>query len=128
MLHICLTALDVASPLYAQGIGKGISSTSCKKVIALHSAGATFGYATSIGTSDIFANGGLTQPNCKISDNVFCSHLRAVFYSTEAGKHHNEFVVVSETKNKTEIDLLDFENIFSGRNNLNTTGCFPYYD
>ncbi|XP_073948838.1 pancreatic lipase-related protein 3-like [Choristoneura fumiferana] len=83
-----ISALDPAMPLFvSQDNKKKVDASDAKMVDCLHTNALEKGKLETCGTVDFYANGGLTQPGCKPSQEHTksgCDHARAPAYYAES--------------------------------------------
>lgn len=84
------------------------------------------GSTRKMGSVNIFANGGLNQPNC--DRNIFpCSHFTAVLFFIESMRRNQKEIYPIISKDGTVQDYFTmYANDAPGDYDLKTTKCFPY--
>ncbi|KAJ8928299.1 hypothetical protein NQ314_019154, partial [Rhamnusium bicolor] len=80
-----IVGLDPALPLYSvANTNDRLDTTDAQFVQIIHTNGGLLGFASSIGHSDYFPNGGRLQPGCGFDIAGICAHSRGYIYYDES--------------------------------------------
>lgn len=93
--------LDPAAPFFEQNPTLALKPSDAKNVTVFHTNTNRYGIGNEIGSTDIFVNGGETQPECKrkLTDNI-CSHNRGWEVYSEHLTNSFENSTINQTENK----------------------------
>lgn len=88
-----IIGMDPAGPLYTLTSKKErLAAGDAKFVQIIHTNGLILGMSSSIGDSDFYPNGGMTQPGCPVDTTGLCAHAKAYLYFAEALSRGDVFV------------------------------------